>query len=203
MTNRSEIVRLAEEHIEAAGAILARAFFDDPLTMQMLPGGPERARLLPAHFTPFVRYGFLCGEVYTTADLAGVAVWLPSEAADVPPDRAAQCGLDAIEAAIGSAAWGRFSHVMDYVAEIHHRVVPERHWYLLLVGIDPPRQSQGIGSTLLRPMLHRADRDQIPCYLETLKPANVPFYRRLGFEAVADEVEPLSGLRCRAMLRSS
>jgi hypothetical protein len=40
----------------------------------------------------------------------------------------------------------------------------------------------------------RADAEGLPCYLETEKLRNVPFYRRNGFETVVAGVEPVSGL---------
>ena len=51
------VVPLVEQNIEAAGETLARSFFNDPLVVYMIPDKPERIRLLPSHFTPFVRYG--------------------------------------------------------------------------------------------------------------------------------------------------
>src|SRR5262245_11519031 len=160
----------------------------------MLPDGPERARLLPSHFTPFVRYGDLFGEVYTTPTLDAVAVWLPSQVAEVTPDRAALCGLDRIEAIVGSAAWDRFSRVMEFVEPVHRSSVPGPHWYLPLIGVKTSRQGQGLGATLLRAMLARLDLEGLPCYLETFQPANIPFYHRSGFEIAAEGQESGSGL---------
>lgn len=59
---------------------------------------------------------------------------------------------------------------------------PEPHWYLQVLGIRREAQGQGLGSRLLRPVLARADRDGLPCYLETADPANLAFYARFGFE---------------------
>jgi hypothetical protein len=47
------------------------------LTVYMIPDARELARLLPSHFAPFVRYGYLFGEVHTTPTFDAVAVWLP------------------------------------------------------------------------------------------------------------------------------
>jgi MFS family permease len=51
------------------------------------------------------------------------------------------------------------------------------HWYLWLLGVDPDRQGQGVGSALLAPILARADAEGLPCALETLTERNVWFYR--------------------------
>ncbi len=43
-------------------------------------------------------------------------------------------------------------------------------------------------------MLARADAEQLPCYLETAEPSNVPLYLKYGFEIVVEEVEVESGV---------
>jgi hypothetical protein len=44
-------------------------------------------------------------------------------------------------------------------------------------------------------MLARADAEGLPCYLETFLDTNVPFYKRNGFDLIAEGVEPTS--KCR------
>jgi ribosomal protein S18 acetylase RimI-like enzyme len=65
-----------------------------------------------------------------------------------------------------------------------HPHVP--HWYLIHVGVDPAAQGRGLGARLLAPTLERCDREGTPAYLETARAANLPFYRRLGFEVTAE-----------------
>ena len=62
--------------------------------------------------------------------------------------------------------------------------VPGPHWYLLLLGVDPAARRRGLARAALRPVLDAADRDGLPCYLETQDGANVPAYARLGFAVV-------------------
>ena len=72
--------------------------------------------------------------------------------------------------------------------------VPEPHWYLDMVGVDPARQEAGVGGTLLRAIHERADSDGWPTALFTVRPRNVPFYERHGYELVAAGTEPIAGL---------
>jgi ribosomal protein S18 acetylase RimI-like enzyme len=60
----------------------------------------------------------------------------------------------------------------------------EPHWYLPLIGVDPTRQGRGLGSALLQHALARCDREHAPAYLESSNPANIPLYRRHGFEVI-------------------
>jgi GNAT superfamily N-acetyltransferase len=57
----------------------------------------------------------------------------------------------------------------------------EPHWYLNVVSTLPSRQSQGLGSAILRPVLADADENGWPCYLESSNPRNVSLYLRQGF----------------------
>ena len=66
----------------------------------------------------------------------------------------------------------------------HHPVEP--HYYLYLLGVQPHRQSQGLGSALLRVMLERCDREQMSAYLEASSPRNVPLYHRHGFRVIRE-----------------
>jgi len=44
-----------------------------------------------------------------------------------------------------------------------------------------------IGSLISKALLHRADQEQVACYLETANPRNVPPYERLGFQTVCEK----------------
>jgi ribosomal protein S18 acetylase RimI-like enzyme len=66
----------------------------------------------------------------------------------------------------------------------HHPVEP--HYYLYLLGVHPDRQSHGVGTALMRTMLERCDREQMPAYLEASSPRNIPFYQRQGFRAIKE-----------------
>jgi ribosomal protein S18 acetylase RimI-like enzyme len=85
--------------------------------------------------------------------------------------------------------------------ELHKRKVPGPHWYLWALGVEPARQGQGIGSRLIAPVLAQADREGLPCYLETETAGNVAFYQKQGFYVVSDDLVPGQSLRIWTMLR--
>jgi GNAT superfamily N-acetyltransferase len=180
MSVQWHVTKLRESQIEAAGEALARGFIADPLAVYMLPERSQRAQLLPWHFSAFVRYGHLFGEVFTTDQAEGAAVWLPPGDAQMTPDRIEQAGLHEAPLKLG-AAWARFMSILEYLEPFHARDMPTAHWYLAVLGVDKPLQGQGLGSALLAPMLARADGEGLPCYLETVESTNVPFYQRHGF----------------------
>jgi GNAT superfamily N-acetyltransferase len=75
--------------------------------------------------------------------------------------------------------------------EHHHPQTP--HWYLAVLGTDPPEQGKGVGSSLLSPVLERCDEEALPAYLESSKEENVPFYARHGFEVTKTVDLPRGG----------
>lgn len=190
------IVPLGEADLLAVAEGLGRAFQEDPLQTYVFPDPTERAARSPGHFTPILRYGLQFGEVLTTTRPSdGAAVWLGPDAWEVTPERAAAAGLDDLPTIMGVAAAERFFSVLAAVDPYHHRDVPAAHWYVMVVGVSPEAQGQGLGRALLQPIIDRADTAGQPCYLETAQPKNVAFYEHLGFRQVVDTVEPSSGLR--------
>jgi ribosomal protein S18 acetylase RimI-like enzyme len=71
--------------------------------------------------------------------------------------------------------------VLDQMATFHPR---EPHWYLPMIGVDPPHQGRGYGSALLSYALERCDREQCLAYLESTNPRNIPLYQRHGFKVL-------------------
>ena len=191
MTTTLQPVRLTEGQVEESAAVLARAFFDDPLMLYFIPEAAERSEVLPWFMGCGAQLGLAFGEVYTTpGKVEGDAVWLPPGETELQEDRLAQVGFMEAPQRMGEAAFGRFVGAMAHLDELHKAAVPPEHWYLLILGVDPPRQGQGVGGALIQPVLARADAAKLPCYLETMKPRNVPFYRKHGFEVVVEDDLP-------------
>jgi GNAT superfamily N-acetyltransferase len=77
--------------------------------------------------------------------------------------------------------------VLRGMHEVEKRHPKKPHYYLSILGVDPPHQGSGRGSALLAPMLRRCDTEGVGAYLETGTERNVRFYSRHGFR-VTDEV---------------
>lgn len=194
-------VRLEAARVPEAAQTLSRAFFDDPMSVFVLPDDAHREQALPVLFTMATTYGHLFGEVYATAGtMSGAAIWIPPDSGTMTAERLGAAGNDSIAPAFGAEAMGRFSTLMDETEALHRRDMPGSHWYLMVLGVDPPRQGLGIGGRLLQPVLAQADAGGLPCYLETMKSRNVPFYRKHGFEVVV-ETDSSGGLHYWTMRR--
>ncbi len=182
-------VSLVADQINEAGRVIARAFDDDPLMAYFDPDIERRRRWTPWFFGSACRMGHLFGTVHTTSDVAGAAVWMSSGQTGMQPVRMVRSGMLLMPLKIGLGPFGRAMKTMNTLEKLHKEAVPPEHWYLALLGVEPARQGQGVGGSLLQPILTRADSEHRPCYLETQKERNVPFYRRHGFEVVV-ELEP-------------
>lgn len=191
-----KIERFTEDDADRVGEALARAFFNDPLAAYMLPDPEDRRRLLPWHFATLARYGALFGAAYTTTDtIRGAAVWLPPGEAEMTPERIEAAGMDQAPDVIGAEPFERFMGVMEHMEGLRASDMPDDHWYLAAIGVEPEATREGLGSELLRPALETADAQGQPCYLETVQPDNARFYEKHGFVVVRDGIEPASGLR--------
>lgn len=194
MTTETQVVHLAPTQIREAGEVLARAFHDDPLFKWVLPDESKRARVLPWFMGTGTRYGHMYGEINTTeGKVEGAAVWLPPENFQLTPLRMMRAGMVFAPLKLGPAAFGRFMSTVNHFEHLHKRDVAPRHWYLMILGVDPPRQGQGVGGILIQPVLARADAERLPCYLETVKESNVPFYHKHGFDVVVEGDIPKGG----------
>jgi ribosomal protein S18 acetylase RimI-like enzyme len=171
--------------------VLARAFDDDPVPQWLFRGDRRRRRGLRTFFAIQLRHMYLeRGEVYTTADLAGAAMWSPPgrqrpgwrDLMRLVPVMPYLTGLgrDTPEAA-------RLLSAVD-AARPH-----EAHWYLATLGTDPDRQRSGVGSALLRAVLDNVDTEGLPAYLESSKETNLSFYGQHGFEVTGEIRTPRGG----------
>jgi GNAT superfamily N-acetyltransferase len=199
----SHVRALREAQIEHAGFVLARAFYDDPFTTYAFPDADHRFRELPWFFAVPVRTALAQGRVHTDARLAGAAVWLPPAVKDLDDELFAANGFADAPRRFGAEALRRFRANMHHLGEWHRRLAPEPHWYLMILGVDPPHQGRGVGGELMQPTLAECDREGVPAYLETQKARNVPFYRKHGFDVLQETEAPSGGPRWWLMKRAA
>ena len=196
------LFRLSKSHIDPAAAVLNRAFENDPVRTYFFPRPAELAERAIHVDRLVLRYGIRYGEAYAPSpDLEGVAVWLPSTRADMTPWRTLRSGALSIAVNLGKDGGRRMKYFGDGMHAVHKRLAPFRHWYLEVLGVDPPHQGEGHASTLLRAMFARADDEGLPCYLETQDARNVSIYQHLGFVVVEEFTVPGLPFRNWAMLR--
>jgi ribosomal protein S18 acetylase RimI-like enzyme len=193
--------RIADGEIDAAAATLGRAFADDPLTLHAWPDPATRA-LLGQFLRPGVVLARELGEVWCTADLSAVACWRRPGAHEPSDEQRRAAGVDVLPQPLAGEVSARSEPAYTFLAERRDAVgVPAEHWYLTMVGVDPARRREGLGSAVIAPVLAAADERGDPVFLETMNRANPAFYERNGFRGLESGVEPSTGLPYWLFLR--
>ena len=76
-TINPEIRRASSTDRDAVAATITAGFFDDPVTVWLLPDVERRREIAQTLFALYADAYLPHGETYRTADGSGVAVWLP------------------------------------------------------------------------------------------------------------------------------
>lgn len=189
--------RATGDDVDAMAAQLALTFFDDPVTSHIFRNVARREAALRTYFGTQMRADYLpFGGCYTTEGYAGSAIWAPA-------GKPLHTGLGGILTMLPvlpyvAATLVTTLRMLNTLESIHPH---EPHWYLASLGTAVEQQGKGVGSALMRPVLEHCDAEALPCYLESSKERNVPFYRRHGFEVTREVRLPGDGPTMWAMWR--
>jgi ribosomal protein S18 acetylase RimI-like enzyme len=176
---------------EMAG-VLARAFYDDPVMVWMLPDDRSRLKAQTRAFTGLARHHFLkrMGSEVARRDgaLGAATLW------DPPGQRKSSRFEELVM--MPTMLWAFRSRVpaslrVMELMEKHHPEEP--HWYLMVIGSDPGVRGKGFGQALMRSRLDRCDAEGVPVYLENSNPRNESYYMRFGFEVTGEIKLPDGG----------
>ena len=184
--------RLAE-----GGALLARAFTDDPLWRWVLQGRREPEPALRWLFERALVDQRTARLETVAGPLVGLATWIGPETEPPPPP------LRTLVGAIVRLRAG-FPRLLRYAREaaiLERELSASRGWRLGGIAVEPAEQGRGHGSALVRHGLDRADAAGLPVLLLTSNPANVAFYERHGFAVAAERRLPEAGPPGWAMVR--
>jgi GNAT superfamily N-acetyltransferase len=190
--------------VGGAIAILKDAFLEDPIFRFHFPDPQLRGKVLGIFFRDVVRAHMRFAHVYAAFDrgrLIGTAVWRPPDIHVTGlwahlREVLTRYRLLALSPRVAQKLLRGFAAL-----EATHPNFP--HWYLFFIGVESRQRGRGIGARLMAPVLRVADTTGVPCYLETLFPQTLPFYRALGYE-ITSEPRPFSGApQLWAMTRTS
>ena len=157
---------------------LTLAFAADPASRWLFAEADSFLRNFPKFARALAGPSLRSGTGLMMENYGAVALWLaPGEG----PDEKTLGEL--IETTVAPEKQDDMAAVVEEMGRYH----PEGpHWYLPLIGVEPSRQGQGLGSALLRASLSRCDADGLPAYLESSNPKNQPLYERHGFQAIGE-----------------
>ncbi|SDF54369.1 Acetyltransferase (GNAT) family protein [Blastococcus aurantiacus] len=180
---------MAEISVARARTVLARSFFDDPLMVWFFPDPDVRPHACAAMFGLFAEHYLADGrvDVATRSEPVGVAMWRWPGPDAAPPDGPEE--LPSIGGLMtGFMGAARAREVGVAMASLDALRPPEPYAYLHLLAVDPDACRQGLGGELLdRGLAAARDAGLVAC-LDTMNPANVPFYEAHGM-SVRHEVQ--------------
>lgn len=162
--------------------MLARAFYDDPVTAWFYPNAAKRLRQTTRFFAIRLRQLAPQQLTFTTPERSGAVLWT------LPGRWREDLRESLMLVPMLPVLLPRIVRYTKAVREIerHHPSAP--HYYLSVLGTEPQQQGGGIGSALLGVVLQRCDESETAAYLETSKERLVGFYARHGF-TVTERIE--------------
>lgn len=187
--------------IRALSRTLARAFYDDPVMIWLIPDENTRTAHLSRLFATMTRHHHLARggvEVACQAtDIGAAALWNPPD--QWQETSRAQLAMTPTFLRVFGLRSMRGRAVQEMMKHAHPE---EPHWYLAVIGSDPTVRGQGFGQALMKSRLDRCDAEYSPAYLESTKFENISYYQRFGFEVTRELVLPDGGPTMWAMWRA-
>lgn len=172
--------RATRDELSTLATVLAEAFQDYPWTRWTVPADQHRERVEALQRIYLEELALPNGMVWTTDSLDAVAAFIPA----LMPSPASKT-LDSITALHAD----RFEALSEAEALLApHR--PDHDWVLATVGVAPQTKGRGLGTAVVAAGLAVLDAQAATCITETSDPDNLPFYHRLGFEAITRIATP-------------
>lgn len=173
-TTSPSISTVASADKERAVATIVTAFSGDRIARWMLADPQRYLTYFPEVVRRFGGHAFEGGSAYSAGPFHGAALWLRPGVEPNGEDLA-----ELMQRAVPSEDQEKVFGFFGQMAEYHPQ---EPVWYLPLIGVDPARQGQGLGSALLAHALAEVDRESKAAYLEATSERNRDLYARHGFE---------------------
>jgi ribosomal protein S18 acetylase RimI-like enzyme len=170
----------ASSEADAARVIdtIVLGFSADPIMRWLYPQPQEYLRFFPMITRLFGGRAFDHDSAYHLDGYIGSALWLPP---GIHPDEEGLVSLlkDSLSDSILNDAFSLLEQMERFNPK-------EPCWHLAFIAVDPAHQSNGLGSRMLEHSLKACDKDRKIAYLESTNPANLPLYKRHGFELVGE-----------------
>lgn len=197
-----EIVKLDPSQKKKAIDVLWSAFFDYPEFKYYFPDHNRRKFCLPWYLGRVLATAQQYGEAYTTPTISGVALVLLPGHTRISQWEYIRCGFLPAPFILGIRDFIRSQAGEEFIGDLHEEIMRGcPHYYLWALAVDPAEKRQGIGTTLLEPILATADANEKPVYLETHDEKNVAYYQRFGFHLAKKACLPKSEVHVWGMLR--
>ena len=171
--------------------MLADAYLDDPGWVSVGPRNTARRhrytrRVCRGALSVVQRWGGRIWHVERDGEVAGVLTSM--DPGQWPPPQVRAIAYQALGPTLAGPGVLWRSLAADSAMHDNHPEDP--HFFVWMLGVSPRHQRSGIGRALLSTALERADGFGTMAYLETAKPANLPYYASFGFREVGQAELP-------------
>jgi GNAT superfamily N-acetyltransferase len=178
-------------HTEAT-RLLAEAFHTNPAHVWICPDEATRAERLRWFLGRNVEIQARVGKGFCFVDgrgLGAMGFWHAPGTSEPGLGMMLRHGLWLAPVRIGMASVLRMMEMLEQVEARRREVLAGRDaWYLHNMVVRNDLRGTGVGSAILGSELARVLAERAcPAVLNTQRPENVVFYRRLGFEVVAED----------------
>jgi GNAT superfamily N-acetyltransferase len=182
---------LAPAHHRAAAKVLADAFIDDPGWVSVGPRRREpRWSYIYRTCLGTIRVGERwCGPSWCITESGEPVAVLTGCAPGIwpPPELRSLAMLSPGPVLAGPAVLARSLRAQRLFEKWHPKY---NHFLVWLFAVSPAHQRAGLGRRLMGEALARADADQVPAYLWTSNPDNLPYYGSHGYEVIGESGIP-------------
>ncbi|MFP5489521.1 MAG: GNAT family N-acetyltransferase [Acidimicrobiia bacterium] len=158
--------------LPAVARTYGRAFADDPVVRWLVPDDDDYEAIRDRFLGALARRWLAHDTLWCTDDAVAVAGWNP-------PGRPTVEVVDPTP--VDHPEW-RIERFVALGTSIGAHTPAEPHWHLNMLATHPDWQRRGLAGELMAVVFELADRDGLPCYLETETPENVAYYRHHGFD---------------------
>ena len=182
-----EIAPLDPERIDQAADVLARGTLDNPIHIAVYGSDPvRRMRSLRRVFRNMMPVMSMANHSLIAADEFGeilgvVGILAPGDCRPTSENKSQFMQSAMI---VGPDALVRMGRWLGAWQALDPAV---RHWHIGPLAVDMPFQGMGIASALMQAVCEKVDVAGDAAYLETDDAGNVDFYKRFGFEVVAEQ----------------
>ena len=182
---------LASAHHRGAAVVLADAFLDDPGWIAVDPHGSHaRWKFIYRTCLGAIRAGARwCGPSWCIVNSGEPVAVLTGCAPGLwpPPQMRMLRHLFAGPVLAGPAPLIRSLGAQRVIEAAHPSY---DHFLIWMFAVSPAHQRSGLGRLLMRDALAEADSAEVPAYLWTGNPDNLPYYRSHGFEVIGERPIP-------------
>ncbi|MDP2891525.1 MAG: GNAT family N-acetyltransferase [Bacillota bacterium] len=190
-------VRIEKKHYDAAAALLAEAFMDNPLFCYLFPDEKTREKVLPLIFRSTVEVFSTAGDAYATSE-SMEGIFFARRTGEKGPGiftflRIAVKSLKLIGRVPLIKTIRRGKRIARSTSEMYRYISSFKDYlWLDMIAVGKKYRGQKFMSRMMRQILAGADNNHIPCVLETESPVNVEIYRHFGFK-LGKEIAAVDG----------